>query len=185
MEAFLEEFFEETDANDIRLLDIIHDFKNLQAKIKFVNALPEKYFNKYLERWGRLLSIELINGLDIDKFAKFAESTKVDDLVRTCSYSVLERLVLGDFIKGRDILKQLLDNSISIKKKESMNTRTNYSRLIETILHCENELIDNIDLQHYPKFVTGIVCKYYENRCKLLELECKTKEGIIATLEAK
>jgi hypothetical protein len=175
----LTEFFNEAGDSAYLLLDAISKFRDINAKLKYVNALQQEHFDEYMDRYNCHMSATFITGLDSQKFKTYVPNAASFSLFACPNFAFLDKIISNGFEIDIGFWRAILGRAKSMETTCNKQQRLDYEKLIQTMLFfSDNDLIEKINFTKYPTLVSNIVNKFHENKRQMLELELQTKDVI-------
>jgi hypothetical protein len=148
-------------------------------RINFINSLDQKNFNDHLS--GKFITETTAILLNPEKIKLWYDQNKTS--FNGDQHFLIRRLVTAGLINAKDVMQTFYNCWLpTILTNE--NTNKEWYNTFEILLMHLDETADAswFEGNTSPK-INSIMMKYYFNRCKMLELECQTKDHSLKQYE--
>jgi hypothetical protein len=156
---------------------------NIAFQSKFINILPQPDFNRVLNKYNATLHIDVLKLLSNEKLESWYSVGPLDGLYYS-EIRVFEILVEKNAITTTQGRKHMIDAYIRGKLGKNDSTPEHYNFLKLLLMTYGNEVEIDATIATNPK-ILHIIVEYLQNKNKMLQLECDTKESCIKDLENK
>jgi hypothetical protein len=155
-----------------------------------ISMLPQEKFEYVLNKYGRILTDKCVAVLPTEKLQIWAENVDAEVVILKAQLSLLKYLVTNNLIKETDdsgfdnIETRILHTFTSgLGRMRSFSyDRQEYAEMLEYLLMYFDGKYDYTAFTACEQDLFPVICKYYTNKCFMLELECKTKDRYIEDL---
>jgi hypothetical protein len=163
------------------LVEII-DNEFAEPKATFINMLPQNHFNYVLDTYRTKLSMAILKLLSTEKlsiwYAENVGKLYCDEI------DIVNVVVLKDLLICENQYVGIMSSFLASRCGKMNGTPSHY----ETVDLLLMTYGDKVEIN--PETITDnkifcMVIKYLQNKTKMLQLECDTKESCIKDLEAK
>jgi hypothetical protein len=155
-----------------------------ELEAKFLNMIPQIDFNHILNTHRQYLSKKVLTLLSAEKLKSwywYSNGKCKDKHVSVSECALIGILVSKGLMPER--LHLILLNAYLQGKCDENSGSADYYETLETILMiCGDKIEIDVTLATNIK-VTQIVAKYFQNKARMLQLECDTKESCIRNME--
>jgi hypothetical protein len=152
----------------------LNKIDSIDVKSSFFNEFDQEIFNKHLLSGN--LSDDLAEKLDLDKiYACYLDCTKSKDLITKFSYVphiIFRRLAVAGMVEVYNPEKENCLLPIFLYRGKGLN---GYYDTLHTLLMYAEVIPNPGRFKGCSQEILFILCKFYFNRCQMLELERSNK----------
>jgi hypothetical protein len=167
---------------DFNLIAKISDEKFLDFQIKFINMLPQNLFNKFMMTQRKMLSAKILNLLSTEKLSLWYNEEGVSH-VKCDEINLIVVITSKNLFKDPKFPTTALKNFLASCCGNYSGSITHYEAIDLFLMMYANEVEIAPDTITDIK-ISRIVIKYFQNKAKMLQLECDTKEACIKEFES-